>query len=308
MTHVCELHVHIEGCVGPEHMARWWSRSAFLFPSPQLRYSDPFEMFLAHLRFRYNFLNTPEAYGAVLADYARSAAASGVRYAEMQVNLALVNTWRLDLATVLDAMNEAIAALPGAPSVRYIIDLPWQFASDGFGAVAMNLPGLRQRGVVGIGFGGDERLATSNDYLPRVCELRDAGLKLLCHAGETVNGDLARRTVEELQPDRIAHGIAIADWISQCGQQSPPVDVCLSSNLALGVVDVISSHPLRKWLDTGVPFSLSSDDPAVFRTDLSREYTLAHHLLGTPCPPPTVQEWSRLAFAPAEASAAIVGR
>ena len=46
----------------------------------------------------------------------------------------------------------------------------------------------------------------------------------------------------------------------------------------------IADHPLAKFVARGVPVTLASDDPAMFRTSLLAEYTLAHNKLGLTFP------------------------
>ena len=295
---LCELHVHIEGCVWPKHMQRWWRRAGHLFPAPCMNYACPFDTFLAHLRFGYNFLNAPEAYAAVAGDYAQHAIEAGIRYAELQINVVLVQTYGLTLADVVRAIRERVEALPGAPCIRFILDLPWQFAPEQLLSYFDNLPTLRKLGVVGIGFGGDERLAEPERFVPAVEVARKAGMKVLAHAGETSDPVVAQHIVETLQPNRIGHGVAIASWLGQLGADAPPIDVCLTSNRCLGIVSDVASHPLRNWVDAGVRVSLSTDDPALFGVSLVDEYRLATNhipLWATSNPYPAI-DWPDIAF------------
>jgi aminodeoxyfutalosine deaminase len=54
--------------------------------------------------------------------------------------------------------------------------------------------------------------------------------------------------------------------------------VCPISNLRTGVVPSLAEHPLPRLVAAGVACSVSTDDPAMFGTDLSADYTAARHL------------------------------
>jgi aminodeoxyfutalosine deaminase len=58
------------------------------------------------------------------------------------------------------------------------------------------------------------------------------------------------------------------------------LDVCPISNLRTGVVASLNEHPLPALIAHGVPCSLSTDDPAMFGTDLGHEYETAVDRLG----------------------------
>jgi adenosine deaminase len=240
-----------------------------------LRYERPFDEFLAHLRFGYSFLNTPTAYAVVARDYARQAIDNGVCYAELQINLAVINTWSMDLIEVLEAIKEEVEDLSDLITFRFVIDLPWQFRPELF-LIALERPDrLKTLGVRAVSMGGDERLANPRDVAPIFEKARGAGFKTLCHAGETTDEGFAREIVQELKPERITHAVALASWVESLGTGSPGIDVCLSSNMQLEVVAGLKHHPLERWMRAGVRCSLATDDPAIFATSLKNEYRLA---------------------------------
>jgi aminodeoxyfutalosine deaminase len=58
------------------------------------------------------------------------------------------------------------------------------------------------------------------------------------------------------------------------------LDVCPTSNVCTAAVPRLSGHPLPALLASGVPVTISTDDPGMFHTDLNREYLLCHTEFG----------------------------
>jgi adenosine deaminase len=56
--------------------------------------------------------------------------------------------------------------------------------------------------------------------------------------------------------------------------------VCPSSNVLLGIVPDIGSHPLPALMRAGVACSLNADDPLFFGVGVAEEYTRARERLG----------------------------
>ena len=53
------------------------------------------------------------------------------------------------------------------------------------------------------------------------------------------------------------------------------LDVTPLSNLRTGVVPSLGEHPLPDLVAAGIPCTVSTDDPEMFDTDLTREYEAA---------------------------------
>ncbi len=53
-----------------------------------------------------------------------------------------------------------------------------------------------------------------------------------------------------------------------------PLEVCPSSNVALGVVPSLAAHPFPQLVDAGLTVTINTDIPAVVGTSLAEEYRL----------------------------------
>jgi aminodeoxyfutalosine deaminase len=62
------------------------------------------------------------------------------------------------------------------------------------------------------------------------------------------------------------------DLVAELRDRRIPLDVCASSNVALGVATSFEEHPLPKLIAEGLHVTLNSDDPPMFNTTLIDEY------------------------------------
>jgi aminodeoxyfutalosine deaminase len=90
-----------------------------------------------------------------------------------------------------------------------------------------------------------------------------------------------RTVLEGLAADRIRHGIRAIDdpgLVRELAGRGTVLDVCPLSNLRTGAVRSLDEHPLPRLVAAGVRCSISTDDPAIFDTDLSLDYEAATSL------------------------------
>ena len=101
------------------------------------------------------------------------------------------------------------------------------------------------------------------------------------HAGEVAGAASVRGALDALGADRIRHGIrAVEDagLVRELAERQLVLDVCPISNLRTRAVASLEEHPLPQLIAAGVPCSISTDDPAMFDTDLTRDYDAARFL------------------------------
>jgi len=133
--------------------------------------------------------------------------------------------------------------------------------------------------VVGIGFDYDERPNPPGMFSRIVERARAAGLHVTNHAGEDGPADYVRDTVDLLGLRRVDHGYHVVDdaqLVEHCKEAGVAFTCCPSTTLVTTAWRDLASpdHAVRRMIDAGLDVTIHTDDPAMFRTTLDREYTL----------------------------------
>jgi adenosine deaminase len=108
----------------------------------------------------------------------------------------------------------------------------------------------------------------------------DAGLGIAAHAGEFSTANL-RAALGLPGIARIGHATQAArdpELLERLASIGVTVECCLTSNVALGAVATLEDHPLPRFIASGVPVALGTDDPVELSTTIAREYELAASL------------------------------
>jgi aminodeoxyfutalosine deaminase len=147
--------------------------------------------------------------------------------------------------------------------------------------VVRNAAAHRERGVVGVGLGGLEARFPPEPYADVFALAKSEGLGSVPHAGEVAGPASIRGALQALQADRIRHGfraVEDATLVQELADRAIVLDVTPVSNVRTGAVAALEEHPLPRLVEAGVRCSISTDDPAMFDTDLAREYRAAASL------------------------------
>jgi len=90
-----------------------------------------------------------------------------------------------------------------------------------------------------------------------------------------------RACLDELHADRIGHGVAAArdpELLARLAASQVTLEVCPTSNVALGVAATARDVPLNQLVQEGIPVALGADDPLLFGPRLGAQYELARHV------------------------------
>ena len=139
------------------------------------------------------------------------------------------------------------------------------------------------RGVIGFGLSSDERRGVVAEFEPAFRIAARAGLISVPHGGELAGPASVRACLDELHADRIGHGVSAARdprLLGRLADRQITLEVCPTSNVALGVAPTEHDVPLRTLLQAGIPVALGADDPLLFGPRLTAQYELARHVHG----------------------------
>lgn len=286
-----ELHVHLVGSASMDtvlKLARRHPHRGVPTEPDALRQFYEFTDF-AHFIQVYIKVNSLVTTGAdvtaLVTGLAADLARNNVRYAEVTVTPIPHVLMGIDP----DELTEALTAGRLAARERFGVELAWVFdipggleLFDGLGTVLWVLH-HRPEGTVGFGLGGAEEGIPRERFVRSFGMARDAGLRLVPHAGETTGPETIWSALRNLNAERIGHGTsAVSDreLLAYLAANGIPVEVCPTSNLCTRAVPSLAEHPLPRLLEAGVPVTLATDDPGMFHTDLNREYLLCHEHFG----------------------------
>lgn len=284
-----ELHCHLEGTAHPElvlSQAIKYNVRADDYIDPIKGYIwEDFSSFLNAYDFAASLFRTPEDYIELAKDYYLRIAKEGAIYAEMFASPDHARRLGCSYATLIDAIADGIKLAKDKTNIegRIIVVGVRHSGAEIVESAALAAAKNPHAMVTGFGMAGDERYGEVRDFARAFDIARDAGLRLTTHAGEFCGPESIEQSLDYLKVERIGHGVrAVEDTnlLERLVEEGIVLEVCPSSNIALGVYPNIESHPFKKLEQVGCKVTLNSDDPPHFHTSLKREYEIAENSFG----------------------------
>ncbi len=288
-----ELHVHLEGAASPELLFAVARRNGCALPFDSvealreyMRFRD-FDHFIEAWLATTTVLRTADDYRELVLDYARRAQAQGAVYLEAIFS----PTDRVRLGVPMQESFEGFCE--GARAAREQLGIEVRLTPDITRFVELEIAcelaewavRYRERGIVGLGLGGPEVGYPPEPYARAFEIARAGGIASVPHAGETEGPGSIRGALDALQADRIRHGVrAVEDpgLLREIADRGIVLDVCVLSNIRLGVAPAVSQHQLPELLAAGASCTVNTDDPTFFDCDLESEHAAARSLGADP--------------------------
>jgi len=284
-----ELHVHIEGTLEPDLMFQLGARNGYQLPyrtvddvKAAYRFTD-LQSFLDILYRGAAVLRTPDDFYELMSAYLRRAAADGVRHAEIFFDPQTHTERGVGFPVFMEGLRGAIA---DAAHLGISADLIMCFLRHMSGEQALetlNEAEPHLDGVIGVGLDSSEQGRPPHLFKEAYAKAREMGLRTVAHAGEEGPAEYVVSALDDLGAERIDHGIRSledSELVQRLKVEQIPLTVCPLSNVALRVVDDLTSHPLRSMLDMGLQISINSDDPAYFGGYVGDNYAQLADVLG----------------------------
>lgn len=280
-----ELHVHLEGSIEPatllELRQRHGMSDATLAAADGLYNYEDFTGFLLAFKAVTEHLRTPDDYELITYRLMERLKAETILHAEVIVSVGVCLWRKLDFAAIFEGLDRGRARgeRDFGISLLWIFDAVRQFGAGPAQQVAELAIQFKDRNVVAFGIGGDERQAEPKIFADVYAFAAANGLHLTAHAGESAGPDSIWGALN-LGSERIGHGITAAqdpELMEVLSRRQVPIEISITSNLRTGCCARLEDHPVRNFFENGLMITLNTDDPAMFRTTLSREYALAQN-------------------------------
>jgi adenosine deaminase len=184
----------------------------------------------------------------------------------------------LDFDKIIDNIIQSIRVIKAQEDrdIKLLIDVSRTFGKDNALNNLNRVLKLNYTEVIGIGLGGAELLGPAKDYEEVFKIARQAGLRVVAHAGEDDGPWSVWDAIKFLKVERIGHGtsaIQDPDLMKYVRDNKIPFEVCITSNIFTGkYVREEENHPVRQFYDSGIIVTLNTDDPEIFDVRLSDEY------------------------------------
>ncbi|MES9538722.1 adenosine deaminase [Actinomadura sp. NPDC000600] len=267
------LHVHLESTVRHATLREIGAANGVRVPDDVGTFSD-FASFFAQNELVRACLQRADDFRRVAYEFCEDESAQGVRYAEVSFTAAAHGERLGDLGMPLAAVLEGLEAGQEAFGIecRLILDHSRRRSVERAWRT-LELARRHDR-VVAVGLAGDEAHPGA-PFTEVFAAAHDAGLHVVHHAGEGEGPASIRQALGPGRTERLGHGIRVLDdpdLVAEVRERRIALEVCPSSNVALGFVPSLDAHPLPRLRDAGLLVTLNTDIPALIDTPLATEY------------------------------------
>lgn len=274
--------MHLEGALSPSLLFTLAARNSITIPRSDPAFESPAALLERYTRFsslddflHYYFIGITclvkeQDFEQLAWEYFLKAKSDGVVHAEVFFDPQAHTGRGITYETVVNGFMTACQraeqelALSTKLILCFLRHLP---VEDSRVTYAQARSDLETGRLAGLGLDSSEKGYPPGAWKEIYGTAKTKGIRRTAHAGEEGPVEYIREAINELDVQRIDHGIRLAedtDLMREVAEKNILVTVCPLSNVRLQCVNNVKELPIRTFLDNGVIFSINSDDPAYF--------------------------------------------
>ncbi|MEN2752346.1 adenosine deaminase [Psychrobacter sp. FBL11] len=277
-----ELHLHIEGSLEPELMFRLAKKNNIDIPYKDIedvRNAYNFTNLQTFLDIYYagaNVLITKDDFYDLTWEYILKCVEDNVIHTEIFFDPQTHTARGIAFETVITGIKEALADAKeryGITSGIIMCFLRHLSQQDAFDTLEEAM--AFKEDIIGVGLDSSELGNPPSKFTEVFEKAKEAGFKLVAHAGEEGDFSYIYEALDLLGIDRIDHGVQSihSDTLMQrLKEEQIPLTVCPNSNIELKVFEDYKAHNIKELLDYGLNVSVNSDDPAYFKGYINQNF------------------------------------
>ena len=285
-----DLHHHLDGSVRLETILDLGLKHNLPLPATTLEGLRPFVQVSTPQPGVMAFIEKFQWMTGVLVDYdacrriafenLEDAAKEGIDYIELRYSpWFMAEAHGLDPAGVVEAVTEGVRAGERQFGIKanQIGILSRHYGPE---IAAKELDALRhyRDEITALDLAGDEGNFAGSLFVEHFRMAHDLGWHITVHAGEIRGPESVWQALRELKAERIGHAVhAIEDplLMDYLAEHQIGVESNLTSNVQTTTVANYAEHPLKIFLEKGIPATINTDDPGISAINLTYEYEIA---------------------------------
>ena len=282
MSHIVELHLHLDGSLRPETVWELAKEQGVELPAKsaeEVKYMmevpedcKTLEEYLERFDLPLLVLQKADAIERVTFELVEDLAKEGVEYAELRFapQFSIKDGLTQDEVVPQIRVGLILCCMRGADNEELNMQTV-ETAKKYLGDV-----------VCAVDIAGAEGLFPTENFAPVFAKVREYGVPMTLHAGEAAGPD-SMKTALSFGTKRIGHGVAAIndpELIKRLIDENVTLEVCVTSNYHTKVVPAINMHPIHKLLEAGVHVTVNSDNRTCSRTTLQKEKEVLKEELG----------------------------
>ena len=277
-----ELHLHIEGSLEPELMFRLARKNNVEIPYDSVedvRAAYNFNNLQSFLDIYYagaNVLLTQDDFYDLTWEYILKCVEDNVIHTEIFFDPQTHTERGVAFEAIITGIKEALADAKAKYGITSCIIMCFlRHLSQEAAFETLEQAMAFKDDIIGVGLDSSELGNPPSKFKEVFQKAKEAGFKLVAHAGEEADFSYIYEALDLLNINRIDHGvqsIKSPELMQRLKDEQMPLTVCPNSNIELRVFDNYKEHNIKALLDYGLNISVNSDDPAYFKGYVNQNF------------------------------------